>query len=375
MTVLWVAQAVTVTNGSKEVVVTSAPGNAITKVETSAYFHGVGFSLPYEIERTYNNGTNDVIVLYENWAGSSGSIGAVAAPSGAAVTRAANSLEELKSVYEAIADSVSTTASANSIPQRDSNGRIKAAPASASDDVVVKSQTGTAASKDVTTSAYDTTSGRLIKVGDFGLAGATALANTAPNSNLSEVEEASIVRADNANDKPDSVVGSGGTTINPGVVFHVNRYLNATAQTSSQLCFGHDNAVDGGSAMWHRSISGTNGPNPWRLIYDSDSADFHSWTMGIGKQKYGVGRTTSIIQFEFDIPGINDQPSGATFAGTVDIIDMETGTTVASDTALTYSPVSSDRIIVLEKTGLSGLTAGRAYRAVVTSTVEITAEF
>mgnify|MGYP000412765673 CR=1 FL=1 len=140
MTVLWVAQAVTVTNGQKEVIVTSAPGNAITKVETSAYFHGVGFSLPYEIERTYNNGTNDVIVLYENWAGSSGSIAAVAAPSGAAVTRAANSLEELKSVYEALADSVSTTAVANGIPKYSSQGRLKAAAGAASDDVAVFGQ-------------------------------------------------------------------------------------------------------------------------------------------------------------------------------------------------------------------------------------------
>lgn len=210
---------------------------------------------------------------------------------------------------------------------------------------------------------------------DYDMAGSTGLVRSAPNNNLDEVEATSIVRADDANDKPDAVIGEGGTNSNPGMILHVNRYQSASAQTSSQLCFGHDNSANKNSALWHRSISGTNGPNPWRLVHDSANTNFSKWTMGTGKQKVGFGRTSSIIQFEFDIAGINQQPTGATFSGAVDIIDLETNTTVISGTQLTYSPTSSDRLIILEKTGLSGITSGRAYRVVVTSLVEISVDF
>jgi len=143
MTVLWVASSVTVANGSALVTVNTSED--VTKIETSATFHGVGFSLPYEIKRVYNDGSSDIIELYEPWAGSNGTIEAVAAPSGASVTRAADSLASLQAVYEALADSVSTTATANSIAQRDSNGRIKGAAATASDDLVTFGQLGAGA--------------------------------------------------------------------------------------------------------------------------------------------------------------------------------------------------------------------------------------
>lgn len=331
MTVLWVAQAVTVTNGQKEVIVTSAPGNAITKVETSATFHGVGFSLPYEIERTYNNGTNDVIVLHENWAGSSGSIAAVAVPSGAAVTRAANNLEELKSVYEAIADSVSTTVTANSIPQRDNNGRMKAAPASASDDVVVKSQTGTAFDKTVTTSNDDTTAGRLLKVGDAGI-----LTHTPPIPG--SIDDLFL---------PMPYIGFGGahqnatTGDNPFPDYNgafslqvIKAFSLSTLDFATQLAI----KISSGNASLHsidakfRTISGdANGWTPWMILQHSGNANFTVFGGNGADDRVakatGRGSTTAFLELHLNSP---TPPTGVIVTGTFRLVDSVGTTTLVN---------------------------------------------
>lgn len=340
MTVLWVAQAVTVTNGQKEVVVTSAPGNAITKVETSAYFHGVGFSLPYEIERTYNNGTNDVIVLYENWAGSSGSIGAVAAPSGAAVTRAANSLEELKSVYEAIADSVSTTVTANSIPQRDANGRLKAAPASAGDDVVVKSQTGTAADKDVVSSNTDTTNYRLLNVGAGGLLSL----GTAPSIEEDNTLYPTMFGRDGDAGNGYPVFGFASTII-------TQRY-NASRQ--SQFGIAHGGGVP--RAAFRTMVSDDVWSGPYDFYGDHNINFNQIGGAGNGDEVLlGSAAAGTIARFWLDNFDLN-QATGLTIDSGVFRVDTMSGTTVSTGQPSVNVSLSSltSTIIEVPVAGISG---------------------
>lgn len=356
MTVLWVAQAVTVTNGQKEVVVTSAPGNAITKVETSAYFHGVGFSLPYEIERTYNNGTNDVIVLYENWAGSSGSIGAVAAPSGAAVTRAANSLEELKSVYEAIADSVSTTATANSIPQRDSNGRLKAAPASASDDVVVKSQTGTASAAD-TAATGDADTNKVMRVGYGGL-GVDVQQPDWPNASLNNcdgVVSGTYRCTGSVADSP----------TNTGIIKFSRRN---SGQLLQEIVSGYD-ASDSDIKQWRNSNGGADSAPNWSE-WKKDLHSQNTLTDKLVAQSAGGSLGAFFIASSTTAGSLyvplkrNERPTGFTIDGSLTIANA--GLMTAVLTGLTASDFSfngrSDRTIMrLYASSLTGLEADKLY--------------
>ena len=323
MTVLWVASSVTVANGSALVTVNTSED--VTKIETSATFHGVGFSLPYEIKRVYNDGSSDIIELYEPWAGSNGTIEAVAAPSGASVTRAADSLASLQAVYEALADSVSTTATANSIPQRDNNGRMKAAPASASDDVVVKSQTGTAASKDVTTSRYDTATGRLLKSGDVGL-----LSSSAPNAaEFNAADDLDLLTSGGfwsfgsaSNGKPYN--GGGSLIVAP-----------ITTDRTLQIGNEHNNSNIG---FRYRSEFGDypGAFSPWYDFYHSGNTNFNVFGGNGADDRiaFGVCRNTVTAFIHFHINS-NSAATGFSATGTFKLVDSAGLTTIA--TGLTNS--------------------------------------
>ena len=328
MTVLWVASSVTVANGSPLVTVDTAED--VTKIETSATFHGVGFSLPYEIERTYNNGTNDVIVLHENWAGSSGSIAAVSVPSGAAVTRAADSLEALKTVYEALADSVSTTVVANGIPKYSSQGRLKAAPGSASDEVVVKSQTGTAATKDVTTSATDTTSNRILKVGDGGILG-NAVSGLPLDTYL-----------------PTTIFSSQGSTFTApaadSFVMGLNIGRRSSIPQAVQIAFNDPLSVGDGMRAYFRGINEVSGYlGKWFEFYHSGNANFNEFGGNGADDRiaFGVSRNTVTAFIHLHINS-KSAATGFSATGTFKLVDSTGLTTIA--TGLTNSDFSLSNV-------------------------------
>lgn len=161
----WRGTDVKVTSGSKTVEVTrNADTDDISKIKVDGEFVASNFSLPYEVERTYTSGATDFIVLKEEWEGASGSgLTAVVATSPAAIESARQALVELIATYENFADSVSPSATSDSVVQRTANGRIKASAGVAADEVAVQSQLGTAASKNVGKNA-----GELMEVGAFG---------------------------------------------------------------------------------------------------------------------------------------------------------------------------------------------------------------
>lgn len=100
--------------------------------------------------------------------------------------QAATGLENARQELVTLKNSASQTADANTLAKRDSNGRLKAQPASASDDVVVKSQTGSAAALNAMLAYDDVSAGNLARLfspgGIFGL-GATTYA-TYPKASI-----------------------------------------------------------------------------------------------------------------------------------------------------------------------------------------------
>ena len=140
MTVMWHAASVTVTNGDDRVVINS--NESTSKILPGAEFNAANFALRYEVLQVDydSNLAKYVIVLGKNWGGPSGDVEASVAPSALEMSRAADALEALNESYANIADLLRLTAEPGSIPQRDSNGRLKAAAGSASDDVVTVGQ-------------------------------------------------------------------------------------------------------------------------------------------------------------------------------------------------------------------------------------------
>lgn len=172
MAQFWKASSVTVNNGSK--IVTVNTGDDVANIITNSMLQISNFQ--YVEVKTVNT-VNQTIELFFPWdKGNVSAQPAIAAPNRAAIKEAVEELRALRQTYEGLASDVSVAASANSIPRRDASGRIKTATPSANEDAVNKGFLGTAAQKDVGTSA-----GNVMEVGAFGIGG---LAPTVTDANV-----------------------------------------------------------------------------------------------------------------------------------------------------------------------------------------------
>ncbi|MBG89606.1 MAG: hypothetical protein CMO80_22285 [Verrucomicrobiales bacterium] len=171
MAQFWKASSVTVNNGSK--IVTVNTGDDVANIITNSMLQISNFQ--YVEVKTVNT-VNQTIELFFDWdKGNVSAQPAIAAPNRAAIKEAVEELRALRQTYEGLASDVSVAATADSVPRRDSNGRIKASAGVDPNDVVIQSQIGTAANHGVITSPKDTTDGRVILSnetnGYFGLGG------------------------------------------------------------------------------------------------------------------------------------------------------------------------------------------------------------
>lgn len=156
----WTGSSLSFTNGSKTVTVNTGP--SLDSVKANSSLTAGNYNEPVEVKSVSGN----IITLYNNWPGSTGTSSATIKPSAAAAASAGVAAQQLITNIQSLVSSASVTATANSFVKRDSNGRIKAATPSANDDVVTKGFIGTAATKDVGTSA-----GNVMEVGAFGHGG------------------------------------------------------------------------------------------------------------------------------------------------------------------------------------------------------------
>jgi len=181
MAQFWKASSVTVNNGSK--IVTVNTGDDVANIITNSMLQISNFQ--YVEVKTVNT-VNQTIELFFDWdKGNVSAQPAIAAPNRAAIKEAVEELRALRQTYEALASDVSVAPSANSVPRRDNNGRIKASAGVDPNDVVVQSQLGTAAAMDVTTSRLDTDQNHIMKVRDFGLG--DKVATEYPSNDLDDV--------------------------------------------------------------------------------------------------------------------------------------------------------------------------------------------
>jgi hypothetical protein len=186
MSQFWKATAVTTTSGSTVIQVVT--GDDVSLISPNSLLQ-VGTSQLVEVKTVNTTASPQTIELFYVWNGASGSgQNAISAPTKAEIKAAAEEIRALRVTYEGLANSISASSATNSLVKRTPEGRIKATPSSEANDVVVRSEIGTAAALDandvvvnsdigtaaaldVTTSATDTTAGRLTKVGDFGIGG------------------------------------------------------------------------------------------------------------------------------------------------------------------------------------------------------------
>lgn len=138
----WIGASVSVTANSKLVTVLSSSDD-ITKIKEGAAFVASNYSIPFEVNRTYNDGSNDIIELKENWTGATSSsvlATVVVGPGAIAATR--ESIVNLISAYESFKALVSPTVIANGLAQRTATGQLKTANAVNNDEAVAKGQLG-----------------------------------------------------------------------------------------------------------------------------------------------------------------------------------------------------------------------------------------
>ena len=158
-------------------IVTVNTGDDVGSI-TSGYIIQINAGQFLEVKTVNTGASPQTIELYQIYTGTAITGGtAIAAPTQGAIKEATEELRNLRTTYETLADSVSSTATANSLVKRNGSAQVLVADATANNHAVAFGQLGTAASKDVTTSRYDTATGRLLKSGDVGL-----LSSSAPNA-------------------------------------------------------------------------------------------------------------------------------------------------------------------------------------------------
>lgn len=309
MTVMWHAASVTVTNGDDRVVINS--NESTTRIQSGAEFNAANFPLRYEVLQVDydSNLAKYVIVLGKNWGGPSGDVEASVAPSALEMSRAADALEALNESYANIADLLRLTAEPDSIPQRDATGHLKAAPASAADDVVVKSQIGTAANKAVTTSSTDTTANSLLKVADGGVLST----GNAPSIMAGTTIYPTIFGRDGDGVGGYPVFGFASTILN--MRYNTNR--------QSQIGFSHGGEV---RAVFRTMVS----DNTWSDTFDLFGEHNTNFTVFGGNgaddrvaKATGRGSTTAFLELHLNSP---TPPTGVIVTGTFRLVDS-VGTT------------------------------------------------
>jgi hypothetical protein len=263
----WRATAVTTTSGSDVVQVVT--GDDVALISPNSFLQ-VGANQFVEVKTVNTTASPQTIELYYNWNGATASgQNAIAAPTKAEIKEAAAEIRALRVVYEGLADTVAVTNTADSIVKRDAAGRIKATNPVAAQDVVTKDYLGTAAVLDATSSATDTNSNKLSKVGDFG---AGALITTDyPISNIDIVTGVGggMYRYINTNTGtfPSGFSGFGNIWVNK---YDANNASQILVDLNGKSAFRHvNNDVPSG---WNINFTSGNSVNPLDFGLGADNS-------------------------------------------------------------------------------------------------------
>ena len=308
---IWQATNVSIPNNSS--IITVNTGDDVGNLFTGAIVQVN--NLQFMTVKTVNTGASpQTIEIDELYTGSNVSGGtAIGAPTQGAIKEAAEELRLLRTTYEGLADTVSTTGTANSLAKRTSAGRLKAADGSAVDDVVTVGQTGTVFDKDVTTSTTDITANRILKVADGGL---LSTGNPPSIAAGTTIYPTMFGRDDD---------GSGGYPVFGFASTILNMRYNTNRQ--SQIGFSHGGDV---RAVFRTMVS----DSTWSDIYDLFGEHNANFTVfgdnGVGDRvakATGRGSTTAFLELHLNSP---TPPTGVIVTGTFRLVDSVGTTTLVN---------------------------------------------
>jgi hypothetical protein len=309
MSQFWTASAVTTTSGSSFISVQT--GDDVALISPNSFLQ-VGNAQFVEVKTVNTSATPQTIELFVAWnAATASGQSAICAPTKAEIKAAADEIRALRVTYEGIAANISQAATAGTIVQRDSNSRIKIAAPVANEDAVNLGFLGTAATRNVTTSSTDTTTGRVLKVGDFGL-GSTVASSNAPLSSTLTVGFYSYSGSDV--DRPTAATNGGAFV----VVRHSTNFVTQMAVVGSSTLTYIRNSGDAGV-----TFSG------WVQIFTTGNS--------VNPLDYGIGVGTTI-------PGIGNFNT-ADFGGLFRTFGNEAGTPLNSSIATVLNMKSSDVLL------------------------------
>ena len=359
MSQLFTATDVTATNGNKFIQVNT--GDDVSLISPNSWIQ-IGNGRIQEVKTVNTSATPQTIELFDNWNGTSGSgQSAISAPTAAEIKAAAEEIRQLRVTYEGIAGDVNVSAAANSIAKRDSNGRLKASAGVAADEVVVQSQLGTAATRNV-----GTESGNVMQVGAFGW-GTPNPPTTTTNEDSDLVNGVYTVIYSTPLEIDDGKTLSSyvGTLLSVGRVNGARRQELIFAEGTKELYLRIRNSGFAGDS-WTRLSR----------FYHSGNTNFNEFGNLINEViATGVVVSSTKVRFYFPLNSTVD-PTSSTVAGTFTVkVNNSTLETGVASTALTYENFSSNRLGVLTFSA-TGLTQGQNAELITASaTSKVTFNF
>ncbi|AZU97343.1 hypothetical protein [Alteromonas phage P24] len=356
----WTGSSLSFTNGSKTVTVNTGP--SLDSVKANSSLTAGNYNEPVEVKSVSGN----TIILYNNWPGSTGTTSATIKPSAAAAASAGVAAQQLITDIQSLVSSASATATANSFVKRDSNGRIKAASPSANDDVVTKGYLGSAATKNV---GYS--NGQIMENGAWGTG--LLVGGAIKNSEYSVVDDL------NESSQPSQFFVFDSATLNrpstpEGAVIPngVGISLSRTSNIWGQLTLSRAGGSVG--TLITRVKDGTTVVE--RLAYDSGNTNFNEFGGAAGDNIGCIGFAVSTTVADFYFPLVSKAPpTGRGVVGTFDVVTPD-GTLIAAGVTPSFNGRSSFRELVLQVSGLSGITKDQPLKLrCKTATDKITAQF
>lgn len=325
-------------------IVTVNTGDDVGSI-TSGYIIQINAGQFLEVKTVNTGASPQTIELYQIYTGTAINGGtAIAAPTQGAIKEATEELRNLRITYESLADSVSSTATANSVVKRNGSAQVLVADATANNHAVALGQLGTVYNKNITTSAFDTTAGRITKVGDGGLLSTTGTPIITDLDDFSTPQGLFGIGSSSTGTRP-----TGGTSF-----AHLIIYRQATTGISQVYINGGDNRM-----FFRSSISSV--WQEWVEVYHSGNTNFDVFG-GVAPRIIGTGYAHSSTSATVYLP-LNSRkvatsisiPSGSTFdvrsvAGAI-LDDTLTEANIA------FNSVSSERLLRLIVTG-TGFTVG-----------------
>lgn len=224
---------------------------------------------------------------------------------------------------------------------------------------------GTAANADIVTSNSDSASGRVLTVGYGGLGGASI-----PSSEYGN-DLANIYTNESYNG---FVLGVSTSTLNrPDIApSNVSGYL---IKMKERFSFFPIFPTSENETVYYGFYNGSD--ISWSKNYSSSNANFNEFGSVITNDIIATGYVVLTTDIQFYIP-INSytQPSSITQEGVISVTNF-LGSEVSNDgSPITLSPRSSNKVMVLQVGGFSGLTVGSQYHLrTKTSGAKITVNF